>query len=126
VTSAKGPLSVRSPQAVLIDLERLDLEPGALLTALGDKLVHVFEVARECKLDHELQHKNAETLAQACADAYFEVNHRRLFVKAWVDFLYRQLVDGEIELDAATAEELIMVGHGAIMGAAPDDDFADF
>lgn len=127
------PLSVRSPQAVLIDLERLDLEPMELLSRLGDRLTHVFEVARECQLDRSLQHLNALTLARACADAYFEVNHRRLFVKAWVDFLYRQLVDGEVELTPAAAEELIMVGHGTLTGSASggtggggDDDFIDF
>lgn len=129
------PLSVRSPQAVLIDLERLDLEPTELLTRLGERLIHVFEVARECQFDRELQRNNAATLARACADAYFEVNHRRLFVKAWVDFLYRQLVDGEVELTTTTAEELIMVGHGVLMGTpagggtastTADDDFIDF
>jgi hypothetical protein len=126
------PLSVRSPQAVLIDLERLDLEPVELLTKVGGKVVEVFEVARAVELDHALQAKNARNLAQAATEAFFEVNHRRLFVKTWVDFLHGQLVDGERRLGEAGARELIEAGHGAInfgAGVAPakdDDDFDDF
>ena len=127
------PLSVRSPQAVLIDLERLDLEPEALLTKVGGKVVEVFEAARGVQLDRALQETNARNLAKAATAAFFEVNHRRLFVKTWVDCLHGQLVDGEQPLSEAGARALIEAGHGAISfgapGAAPkadDDDFDDF
>lgn len=120
-------LSVRSPQAVLIDLEKLDLNPEDLLTQLGTKLISVFEDARDVALNHELQAKNAATLAKTCADAVFEVNHRRLFVKTWVDFLYSQLADGEIELDDETAKELIWTGQQTLTEATETEDtFDDF
>jgi hypothetical protein len=120
------PLSVRSPQAVLIDLERLDLEPEALLTEVGDRLIGVFEEARDCQLDHTLQRKNAQAMARACANAYFEVNHRRLFVKTWVDFLFHQLVDGPKELSEDDAVDLVLRGYEALRETQPADDFADF
>ena len=122
------PLSVRSPQSVLIDLERLDLDPAQLLTALGDRLVEIFEKARDVRMDHTLQHANASAMAKACANAFFEVNHRRLFVKTWVDFLFSQLVDGERALEEAELEQLIGGGQSQLTTetSSPDDEFADF
>lgn len=121
------PLSVRSPQAVLIDLEQLDLEPQKLLTAIGDKLVPIFESARGVDLDDDLQRQNAAMLAQACVNTQFEVNHRRLFVKTFVDFLHLQMVDGERELDVDDAIDLVIEGHESLaVREADDDDFQDF
>ena len=123
------PLSVRSPQAVLIDLERLDLEPEELLTRLGERVVKVFEAARGVQLDRGRQDANARTLAKAAVASFFEVNHRRLFVKTWVDFLQGQLVDGETGLTAGEAERLVNLSHASLAagGAAGDgDDFDDF
>jgi len=120
------PLSVRSPQAVLIDLERLDLEPAELLSAIAGKITHAFQVARGVELGATVQRQNAEHLARAAAEAYFEVNHRRLFVKTWVDFLHTQLVDGEIVLTPESASQLIEAGHTDIATAPADDDFSDF
>ncbi len=120
------PLSVRSPQAVLIDLEKLDLAPADLLESLGKRLVEVFEDARGCQLDRAIQQRNARVLAEVCAEAFFEVNHRRLFVKTWVDFLFHQLVDASSELSHETARELIRVGHQDLINVAPSDDFSDF
>lgn len=122
------PLSVRSPQAVLIDLEQLDLEPKKLLSAVGEKLVPIFEEARGVELDDELQRQNATMLAHACVNTQFEVNHRRLFVKSFVDFLHMQMVDGERRLDVDDAIDLVLEGHEALaVGAdADDDDFQDF
>lgn len=122
------PLSVRSPQAVLIDLEVLDLEPEALLFEIGRRLIDVFEEARDISLDRSVQEANARALARACAEAYFEVNHRRLFVKTWVDFLFHQLVDGARELSSQEAVELVLSGYDGLGAGDPaaDDDFADF
>ena len=120
-------LSVRSPQAVLIDLEKLDLPPEALLTTLGVRLVEVFEDAREVAFTRSIQIRNAELLASACADACFEVNHRRLFVKSWVDFLYQQLADGEVELTEEMAKSLIWSGHQTISDSETNEEtFDDF
>jgi hypothetical protein len=125
-------LSVRSPQAVLIDLERLDLEPVELLDQLGEKIVDVFEEARGIAFDREVQARSSKQLATAAVSAFFEVNHRRLFVKAWVDFLHQQLVDGERELDAEAATRMILAGNEALArpptpeGGAGGGDFEDF
>mgnify|MGYP006280531367 CR=1 FL=1 len=120
-------LSVKSPQAVLIDLEELDLEPVDLLTEIGKRILEVFETARDCDFDHTDQTANARSLARACVHSYFEVNHRRLFVKTWVDYLYRQLVDGEKRLTEDDASSLVVEGYDAIEGESDfDDDFADF
>ncbi|MBR4984546.1 MAG: DUF2791 family P-loop domain-containing protein [Proteobacteria bacterium] len=121
------PLSARSPQAVLIDLEKLDLAPEELLTELGIRLVAVFEDAREVAFNDMLQAKNAAVLARACAEACFEVNHRRLFVKTWVDFLYAELADGEFELTDEHAKELLWSGQQTLTEAEEaEDEFDDF
>lgn len=121
------PLSARSPQAVLIDLEKLDLAPEDLLTQLGVKLISVFEDARDVSFNMLIQTQNAAALAKACAEAVFEVNHRRLFVKTWVDFLYAQLADGESELTDDMARDLIWTGQQALTEAGEtEDDFDDF
>lgn len=121
------PLSARSPQAVLIDLEKLDLAPTELLALLGEKLVKVFQDARDVTFDMEIQKQNAATVAKACADAYFDVNHRRLFVKTWVDCLYAQMADGDSLLDAEGAAELIWSGQQKLAEITEEeDDFDDF
>ncbi len=120
------PLSVRSPQSVLIDLEKLDLAPEVLLAQLGERLIGLFELARGCRLDRAIQSHNAAALAKACVDAYFEVNHRRLFAKSWVDFLFQQLADGERALEPGQAVALVLSGYDALAGAPAPDDFADF
>ena len=120
------PLSFRSPQAVLIDLEELDLPPAKLLSKIGHKLIPIFEASRDLSLDEELQSENAETLAAACVNTQFEVNHRRLFVKTFVDFLQWQAVDGERSIDVDTAIDLVLEGHGALTESAGTDEFSDF
>ena len=120
-------LSARSPQAVLIDLEKLDLAPAELLTKIGEKLISVFEDAREVAFNHEIQAENAKRIAKALTDAYFEVNHRRLFVKTWVDFLYAQLADGESLLTDEAINDLIWNEQRAFteQGNA-EEEFDDF
>ncbi len=108
------PLSVKSPQAVLVDLERLDLPAEKLLAKIGERLVPVFRAAHHVRLDLERQKNNARILAAACVNTQFEVNHRRLFVKTFVDLLNLQAADGEIELDLDAAIDLVVEGHGAL------------
>ncbi len=102
------PFSVRSPQAPIIDLGVLDLEPQPLLEALGARILAVFEVARGVRFDPELQRRNVAFLARRCVEGEFELNHRRLFVKVFTDALFRQLADGEHELAAGTEEDLVV------------------
>ena len=120
------PLSVRSPQAVLIDLEELDLAPEKLLTCIGEKLIPIFDKARDFEFDFEMQSENAHTLATACVNTQFEVNHRRLFVKTFVDFLNLQLIDGERKLDVDEAIDLVLEGHQALASSGVSEEFADF
>lgn len=120
-------LSARSPQAVLIDLEKLDLAPADLLTKIGEKLVSVFEDARDVTFNHEMQAENARRIAQALTDAYFEVNHRRLFVKTWVDFLYTQLADGESLLTPEAIADMIWNEQRAFSEQTEkEEEFDDF
>ena len=119
-------LSVRSPQAVMIDLERLDLEPADLLRAVGERVLEVFETARGVELDRTRQDMNARLLALAATEAFFEVNHRRLFVKTWVDLLHQQAAEGERRLTAEEAARVILGGHEALTAAGATDDFEDF
>ncbi|MEW6368460.1 MAG: BREX system ATP-binding domain-containing protein [Acidobacteriota bacterium] len=121
-------LSVRSPQAVLIDLERLDLEPAELLRQLGGKVVTIFEEARGIRLNHDIQDRNARVLSEAAVAALFEVNHRRLFVKCWVDFLHRQMAEGELSLSGDVASSLIVAGNQALKETPGGDkgEFQDF
>ncbi len=102
--SAVNPLSERSPQSPVIDLETLDLPPAALLEEIGMRVLHVFETARDKKLDPEVQRRNAKLLAAIITQHHFEVSHRRVFVKAWVDLLYGQLADGESALSSSALE----------------------
>ena len=120
------PLSVRSPQAVLIDLEQLDLAPQQLLRRIGEKLIPIFGIARGAELDEDIQKANASTLGAACVNTQFEVNHRRLFVKTFVDFLQQQLIDGQYELDLDEAIDVVLEGHEALSAGGVDDEFADF
>lgn len=121
------PLSVRSPQAVLIDLEQLDLSPQQLLTKIGERLIPLFNLARNAHLDPEIQSENAAILAAACVNTQFEVNHRRLFVKTFVDFLQLQAVDGQRGLELDEAIDLVLEGHEALIDVgSPEDEFMDF
>lgn len=136
---APVPMSVRSPQSVLIDLERLDLEPVEMLSALGDRVRDVFQVARSIQLNPTTQSHNARALAVASTDAVFEVNHRRLFVKTWVDVLTSQAADGEQKLTSNQARDLVLGSYQGMRdpqnsggpdaqgsGAPVGDDFLDF
>lgn len=104
--SSVSPMSERSPQAPVIDLELLDLPPEELLTEIGKKILGVFELARDVKLDKALQAKNAATLASVVTRHHYEVSHRRVYVKAWVDLLYGQVADGEHAIGDASLEGL--------------------
>ncbi len=117
------PFSVRSPQAPIIDLTDLDLEPAPLLEALGIKILHVFEIARGVSFDHELQERNIRLFAESCVESEFELNHRRLFVKVITDALFRQLADGEQDFSALAHEQFVVQALENLVG--DDDDWDD-
>ncbi|MBN1336492.1 MAG: DUF2791 family P-loop domain-containing protein [Deltaproteobacteria bacterium] len=118
----EGPaiLSERSPQATLIDLERLDLPPARLLAAIGERILALFEVARSAGLDPDLQRRNLDALAEEVARSSFEVAHRRSFVKAAVELLHRQVAEQRLlspaDLKELTRQEAQVLPLGALDG----------
>src|SRR2546423_288821 len=91
-----------SPQ---IDLDHLDLPDDQLLIGIGQRLMPIFEVAYDYKLDSDTQAENIRILSEAACNSYLAISHRRLFVKALVMEWFRQKESGEmvITLDYASA-----------------------
>ncbi len=122
----EGPsaLSERSPQAAVIDLERLDLGAEALLVRIGLRLLDLFRIGRDPDLDPDLQERNLRALAEEVLAGSFEVAHRRAFVKAAVDLLHRQSGDQRPVSHGELGE---LAGHGAqVVMLRSDDGFEDF
>ena len=118
------PLGERSPQAAVIDLEHLDLDAAELLIRIGERLELIFETATGWKSDHDIQAHNRALIAQTMVDYTFEVSHRRLFVKSYVDFLYGQKSGGEVEISHEEANHLIQGGYESL-GSVDDEEFLD-
>lgn len=91
----EGPsaLSERSPQAAVIDLEKLDLPAEELLYQIGLRLLRLYGIARGVTFDMALQQNNLRALAAEVFATSFEVAHRRAFVKAAIDLLGRQAAE---------------------------------
>ena len=119
------PLGERSPQAAVIDLEHLDLEPAELLDRMGERLLHIFETATGWHGDTEVQAQSRKLLAETMAEYTFEVSHRRLFVKTYVDYLYGQKNDGETPLSQEDAGGLIQGGYTLLEETADEEEFLD-
>ena len=92
--SSKVKFSRKNPFSVQISLDQLDYPGEELLRMIGEKLLAIFELAYDVKLDHELQARNIEQLAEACA-SLLSTSHRRHFVKSLIDILTEQRVEGE-------------------------------
>ena len=124
------PLSIRSPQATVIDLETLDLDNRDLLMAIGDRIREIFEVARDVRLDPILQAANLARIAAEAANAQFEVSHRRIFVKAWISHLHDQIASGERPVSQAEVSQSILSGARALLAPPPavaaNQGFQDF
>jgi hypothetical protein len=118
------PLSERSPQAAVIDLEHLDMDPAALLNGIGERLLSIFETATGWNADASIQSHNRTLLADTMAAYTFEVSHRRLFVKTYVDFLYGQKAGDEHRLTPEEATRIIQGGY-AMLESADEEEFVD-
>jgi len=105
-----------SPQ---INLEKLDIPDEELLTAVGNRLLPIFEVAFDVKLDPAIQAQNIATLSEAARESYLAISHRRLFVKALVTEWYRQTAEGEIIVTLEYAAAAIR-GQSEDLGALAD------
>ena len=93
-----------SPQ---IDLEHLDIPDEELLEQIGYRLLPIFELAYDVKLDQAVQTANIHALSAAARNTYLAISHRRLFVKTLVTEWYRQKEEGEVALTLEVAEALI-------------------
>lgn len=113
------PLNERSPQAAVIDLEQLDMDPIALLSSIGDRLQSIFEKATGWKDDTAIQAHNRSLIASTMTAYTFEVSHRRLFVKTYVNFLYRQKAEKQRPITPQEAKEIVQGGYA---GLEPIDD----
>lgn len=114
----EGPssLSERSPQAAVIDLERLDLSAPELLGRIGRRLLALYEVAHGVSLDRKLQGRNLDALAEEILAASFELAHRRAYVKAAVDLLHQQRLE---ERDLSPDDLRGLSGEGADLVLLP-------
>ncbi|MCK6504646.1 ATP-binding protein [Myxococcota bacterium] len=122
----EGPsaLSERSPQAAVIDLERLDLSAQELLVRIGLRILELYRLGRDPDLDPGLQERNLRALADEVLAGSFEVAHRRAFVKAAVDLLHRQSGDPH---PVASGELTELAGHGGqVVMLRGADGFEDF
>jgi hypothetical protein len=117
----EGPSSLteRSPQAAVIDLERLDLPASEVLVRIGQRLLQLFEIGRGARFDRDLQTRNLRALADEVLAGSFEVAHRRAYVKAAVDLLHGQALEprpiGEEQLRGlvGTGGKLVLLRGGA-------------
>jgi len=118
------PLCERSPQAAVIDLENLDLDPTALLTTIGERLQSIFEKATGWKAEAAIQAHNLRLIATTMVDYTFEVSHRRLFVKTYVDFLYGQKSKKQRQITQEEANKIVEGGY-ARLEPIDDEEFLD-
>ncbi len=126
---APSTLSVRSPQAVVIDLEHLDLPQEELLSAIGERIFRIFLAATGAKLSEKVQTLNLRLLARVILERTWDVAHRRAYVKAAVSLLQDQKASGEKRLDAAEVERLAARSAAAEVGppgAGEADGFEEF
>jgi P-loop Domain of unknown function (DUF2791) len=93
-----------SPQ---INLDHLDLPDGELLVQIGYRLMPIFEVAYDVKLDGEMQSENIRVMSEAAVNSYLAVSHRRLFVKALVTEWFRQKEQGQLIVGSDYADAII-------------------
>lgn len=97
-----------SPQ---ISLDHLDLEEDALMLAIGEKLIPIYETAFETQFNRQTQYANGAILANVARDVFLDISHRRLFVKSFVAELARQHTGGEHLL---SEEEAVAVIRGQV------------
>jgi len=118
------PLSERSPQAAVIDLEHLDMDAAELLNAIGERLTSIFETATGWEADAAIQAHNRALVADTMAAYTFEVSHRRLFVKTYVDFLYGQKAVGQRRITLEEVNGIIQGGYAALE-EGDEEEFLD-
>jgi len=99
--------SKSNPFSPQINLDHLDIPDSDLLVEIGNRLLPIFEIAYETKMDSDIQAQNITLLSDAARHAYLDMSHRRLFIKALITEWYRQKEEGEQVMTPEYAEALI-------------------
>jgi hypothetical protein len=99
--------SKSNPFSPQINLDHLDIPDSDLLVQIGYRLLPIFEIAYDQKMDSEIQSKNIAVLSEAARRAYLDMSHRRLFIKALITEWYRQKEEGEQAITPEYAEAVI-------------------
>ncbi len=99
--------SKANPFSPQINLDHLDIPDSELLVQIGSRLLSIFEVAYDVKLNADVQTQNIAVLSEAARHAYLDMSHRRLFIKALITEWFRQKEEGETVIPVDYAEGLI-------------------
>jgi hypothetical protein len=91
----------------LISLDKLDLDEDALMLAIGEKLIPIYETAFKIQLDHAIQRANAVILANVARDVFLDISHRRLFIKSFVVELSRQHYGNQHTITESEAQAIL-------------------
>jgi hypothetical protein len=115
---APGYFSRANPFSPQISLEHLDIPDEQLLSAIGSRLLPIFEVAYGVKLDPAVQAETISSFSEAARASYLAISHRRLFIKALVTEWFRQKEEGEGPVSADYAAAAIRGQSEALMQLA--------
>lgn len=96
----------RSPNSVIIDLEALDIQPYDLLMKIGEKITNVYSVAYNVKFEPGMITRLLTSVVSHILNTTFDINHRRLFVRCWIQVLH-QIRDGGVSTTTISIEELL-------------------
>ena len=107
-----------SPQ---INLEHLDVPDEKLLEQIGYRLLPIFEVAYDVKLDRDTQLANIQVFSEAARNSYLAISHRRLFVKALVTEWFRQKEEVEVVVTPDYAAAVIK-GQSEALNLLADEE----
>jgi len=99
--------SKSNPFSPQISLDHLDMPDPDLLLQIGSRLLPIFEVAYDTKLDADVQAQNIAVLSDAARNAFLDMSHRRLFIKALITEWFRQKEEGEQVIPPDYAQGLI-------------------
>jgi hypothetical protein len=99
--------SKSNPFSPQINLDHLDIPDSDLLIEIGNRLLPIFQIAYDTKLDSDVQAQNIIVLSDAARHAYLDMSHRRLFIKALITEWYRHKEEGEQIMSPEYAEALI-------------------
>ena len=115
-----GYFSRANPFSTQINLDQLDIPDTELLNQIAYRLLSIFEIAYDVKLNADIQAQNIAILSQVARDSYLAISHRRLFVKTLVTEWYRQKVDGEQVINVEYAEAAIRGQSDSLMQLADE------